>query len=117
MLHVDNRIGSLKPGKDADLVVWSANPLSIYAVAEKTYVDGIAYWDYSKDAERQKALKAEEGRIIQKMIEAKNRGTVTQRPAFQRPRLYECEDIEDDAYVVADEYNRMTQKAAVQSNQ
>jgi imidazolonepropionase-like amidohydrolase len=117
MLHVDNRIGSLKPGKDADLVLWSANPLSIYAVAEKTYVDGIPYWDYSKDAERQKALKAEEGRIIQKMLEAKNRGTVTQRPAFQRPRLYECEDIEDDAYVIADEYNRMTQKATVQSNQ
>jgi imidazolonepropionase-like amidohydrolase len=118
MLHVDNRIGSLKPGKDADLVLWSANPLSIYAVAEKTYVDGIAYWDYAKDAERQKALKAEEGRLIQKMIEAKGRGSVTQRPAFQRPRLYECEDVEDEAYVVADEYNRMTQKqATVQSNQ
>jgi imidazolonepropionase-like amidohydrolase len=109
MLHVDNRIGSLKPGKDADLVLWSANPLSIYAVAEKTYVDGIAYWDYSKDAEQQKALKADEGRIIQKMIESKGRGAATQRPAFQRPRLYECEDVEDAAFVIADEYNRMNQ--------
>jgi imidazolonepropionase-like amidohydrolase len=109
MLHIENRVGSLKAGKDADLVLWSANPLSIYAVAEKTYVDGIPYWDYSKDAEQQKALKADEGRIIQKMIESKSRGNATQRPAFQRPRLYECTDIEDAAYVIADEYNGMKQ--------
>ncbi len=109
MLHIENRVGSLKPGKDADLVLWSANPLSIYAVAEKTYVDGIPYWDYAKDAEQQKAMKADEGRIIQKMIESKGRGNATQRPAFQRPRLYECTDIEDAAYVIADEYNGMKQ--------
>ncbi len=109
MLHIENRVGSLKPGKDADLVLWSANPLSIYAVAEKTYVDGIPYWDYAKDAEQQKALKADEVRIIQKMIESKGRGNATQRPAFQRPRLYECTDIEDAAYVIADEYNGMKQ--------
>ncbi len=107
MLHIDGKVGSLKPGKDADLVVWSANPLSIYAVAEKTYVDGVPYWDYSKDAEKQKDMKADAGRIIQKMIEAKGRGNAVQRPAFQRPRLYECESIEDAAYVVADEYNGM----------
>jgi imidazolonepropionase-like amidohydrolase len=105
MMHVDNRIGSIKPGKDADIVLWSADPLSIYAVAEKTYVDGIPYWDIEKDAEKQKALKADEARIIQKMIEAKNKGAVTQKPTGQRPRTYECETIEDDAYVVADGYN------------
>jgi imidazolonepropionase-like amidohydrolase len=105
MLHVDNRIGSLKTGKDADLVVWSANPLSIYAVAEKTYVDGIPYWDIEKDAQRQKDVKAEEARIIQKMIAAKNKGAATQRPNPQRPRAYQCETIEDAAYTVADSYN------------
>jgi imidazolonepropionase-like amidohydrolase len=118
MLHVDNRIGSLKAGKDADLVLWSANPLSIYAVAEKTYVDGIPYWDYAKDAERQKVLKADEGRIIQKMIESKGRGNATQRPASQRPRSYQCEDVEEDAYIVADDYNHLNQKQiTVQSHQ
>ncbi len=112
MLHVDNRVGSLKPGKDADLVVWSANPLSIYAVAEKTYVDGIPYWDIEKDAAKQKALKADEGRIIQKMIEAKNKGEATQRPAAggRRRPAYECDTIEDGAYVVADSYNGMLNK-------
>ncbi|MCJ8210612.1 amidohydrolase family protein [Mucilaginibacter sp. RS28] len=111
MLHIDNKVGSLKPGKDADLVVWSANPLSIYAVAEKTYVDGVPYWDYSKDAQRQQEMKAEEGRIIQKMLQAKNAGTRTQgAPAGRRPRqLYTCDDVEESAYVVADSYNGLIQ--------
>ena len=86
MLHVQNRVGSIKVGKDADLVLWSADPLSIYAVAEKTFVDGICYWDIDKDAANQKAMKADEARIIQKMIAAKNKGAVTQRPGGRRPR-------------------------------
>ncbi|WP_244215253.1 amidohydrolase family protein [Pedobacter miscanthi] len=48
MLHIDDKVGSLKAGKDADVVIWTANPLSIYARAEKTFVDGIAYWDIDK---------------------------------------------------------------------
>jgi imidazolonepropionase-like amidohydrolase len=50
MLHIDDKVGSLKAGKDADVVIWTANPLSIYARAEKTFVDGVAYWDIDKDA-------------------------------------------------------------------
>jgi len=108
MLHVDNKIGSLKAGKDADVVIWSADPLSIYAVCEKTYVDGVPYWDLSKDADNQKAMKAEEGRLIQKMIDAKSGGAAT-RPAAaggagRRPRVYECETLEEDQFVVADDY-------------
>jgi imidazolonepropionase-like amidohydrolase len=95
MLHVDNRVGSIKVGKDADIVLWSADPLSVYAVAEKTYVDGIPYWDIEKDAANQKALKADEARIIQKMIAAKNKGAVTQRPQGRRPRAND-EDEDDD---------------------
>jgi len=95
MLHIDNRVGSVKVGKDADLVLWSDNPLSIYAKAEKTFVDGIAYWDIDQDAQKQKVLKADQGRIIQKMIEAKSSGTATARPSLQRQRLYECETMEN----------------------
>jgi len=97
MLHVDKRVGSIKIGKDADLVLWSADPLSIYAVAEKTYVDGIPYWDIDKDAANQKAMKVDEARIIQKMIAAKNKGAATQRPTGRRPRNNEAD--EDDEFV------------------
>ncbi len=98
MLHVDNKVGSIKIGKDADLVLWSTDPLSIYAVAEKTYVDGIPYWDIDKDAANQKAMKDDEARIIQKMIAAKNKGAVTQKPKGRRPHKND-EAAEDDEYV------------------
>ena len=104
MLHIDNRVGSIKVGKDADIVLWSDNPLSIYAKAEKTFVDGIAYWDMEQDAAKQKALNAERGRIIQKMIAAKNGGTATQRAVAQRQRLYECESLEEEQFVNANRY-------------
>jgi len=107
MMHVDNRIGSIKPGKDADIVLWSADPLSVYAVAEKTFVDGVLYWDIEKDAEKQKAIAADEARIIQKMLEAKSKGAATQRPTATRRRLYECESVEEDNFVVADDYTEM----------
>jgi len=96
MLHIDKWVGSIKPGKDADLVLWSADPLSIYSVVQKTYVDGIPYWDIDKDAANQKAMKADEARIIQKMIAAKNKGAVTQRPPGRRQRPTEEDEDGDD---------------------
>lgn len=95
ILHIDNRVGSIKPGKDADLVLWSENPLSVYSRVEKTFVDGIAYWDLEQDAAKQKALKEDEARLIQKMMEAKSGGAKTVRPAFQPARLYDCSTMED----------------------
>lgn len=108
MMHIDNRIGSIKAGKDADIVVWSANPLSIYAVAEKTYVDGVLYWDYAQDAAKQQTVRADEARIIQKMLDLKNAGATTQRPGGPRkPRSYQCETLEEENFVVQDDYTDM----------
>jgi imidazolonepropionase-like amidohydrolase len=95
MLHIDNKVGSLKAGKDADVVVWSDNPLSIYARAEKTFVDGIAYWDMEKDAQVRKDQLAERKRLIQKLADSKKTGLKTQRPVADAPRLYNCETLED----------------------
>jgi imidazolonepropionase-like amidohydrolase len=95
MLHIDNKVGSLKAGKDADVVIWSDNPLSIYARAEKTFVDGVAYWDLEKDAQLRKEQLAERKRLIQKMADSKKTGLKTQRPVGDAPRLYNCETLED----------------------
>lgn len=95
MLHIDDKVGSLKVGKDADVVIWTANPLSIYARAEKTFVDGIAYWDIDKDAQVIKTQQAEKARLIQKMLESKSKGGRTQRPLGDAPRLYNCETLEN----------------------
>ena len=88
MLHIDNRTGSIKVGKDADIVVWSDNPLSIYAKAEKTIVDGIIYFDRDRDALMRKQNQVERARIIQKLTAAKRSagtGGDSQRN-FQRAR-------------------------------
>ncbi|MFC1222303.1 amidohydrolase family protein [Pedobacter sp. BG31] len=95
ILHIDDKVGSLKAGKDADVVIWTANPLSIYAKAEKTFVDGIAYWDMEKDAQAIKAMQLEKARLIQKMLDSKSKGGRTQRPLGDAPRLYNCETLEN----------------------
>ena len=79
-LHVDSKVGSLKAGKDADVVIWSEHPLSVYAKAEKTIVDGIVYFDREKDLEMRKKITAERFRLTQKMIGEKRAGGTT-RPA------------------------------------
>ncbi|MDP7153211.1 MAG: amidohydrolase family protein, partial [Gammaproteobacteria bacterium] len=39
-LHIEDRVGSLATGKDADIVIWSGDPLSVFTIAETTFVDG-----------------------------------------------------------------------------
>lgn len=73
-LHVADRVGSIKEGKDADLVLWSDNPLSIYAKPEKTIVDGIIYFDIDHDAQLRKNIAAERTRLIQKLVGEKRSG-------------------------------------------
>ena len=92
MLHVADRVGSIKEGKDADIVVWSDNPLSIYAKSEHTIVDGAVVFDRAADLIRQAELKAEKQRLVQKMIGAKKGGAST-RPATPSYKAEnECED-------------------------
>ena len=92
MLHVDDKVGSIKVGKDADLVLWSDNPLSIYAKAEKTIVDGIVYFDRDKDKELRKQVAVERNRLIQKMLAEKRSGGPTQPAQPTVTIMHTCED-------------------------
>lgn len=51
-LHIDDETGTLEPGRRADVVVWSADPLSSYAVAERVYIDGALIYDRSRINDR-----------------------------------------------------------------
>lgn len=73
-LHVEDKVGSIKVGKDADIVVWSDNPLSIYAKAEQTIVDGTVYFDITRDVELRKKITEERNRLIQKINGEKRSG-------------------------------------------
>ena len=48
-LRIDNRVGSIETGKDADLVIYNKHPLSVYAVAQKVFIDGKLYFDRERD--------------------------------------------------------------------
>ncbi len=97
MMHVDNRVGSLKVGKDADVVVWSDNPLSIYAKAEKTFVDGILYFDREQqDKQLREDIRLERARLMAKMIKAKRGGAPVQAPPARRgDSHYSCGTVTD----------------------
>ena len=69
-LGIDNRVGSLDTGKDADLVIYNKNPLSVYAVAQKTLIDGHIYFDRDKDIAGRPALEAERKALIDKLKQA-----------------------------------------------
>ena len=51
-LGLDDRIGSLEPGKHADLVMWSGDPFSVYSRAEKVWIDGALRYDRTDPASR-----------------------------------------------------------------
>lgn len=95
LLHLDSKMGSIKVGKDADLVLWTDHPLSIYARVQCTWVDGIRYYDVDKDREMQQWIQAERQRLINKMRKVKAEGGDTQPPAPEHEHHWHCDDLTD----------------------
>ena len=98
LLHIDHRVGSIKIGKDADIVLWSDNPLSVYAKVEQTYVDGKLYFDLEQDKLLQQRNKDERARLIQKMLFEKENGVPTQEVKVEKQKLYHCDSIEGEEH-------------------
>ncbi len=73
-LGIDDRVGSLEPGKDADLVIWSGDPLSVYGVVETTFVDGKIYFDRRHDIELRARLAEERRQLQERQKPAPRRG-------------------------------------------
>lgn len=96
MLHIENTCGSIKTGKDADVVVWSGHPLSIYSKAEKTFVDGMLLFDRDADVALRKTLNAERVRLLAKMGDAAKRGEKTRKPEGKPMLFYHCNTIGEE---------------------
>ena len=84
-LRIDNRVGSLEPGKDADVVVWTHHPLSSYSVADRVYIDGMLYYDRQGDATRLTELKKEKETLLAAEQPGKKAPPTTE-PQAERPR-------------------------------
>jgi len=66
-LGIDNRVGSIEPGKDADLTVYDKHPLSNYAKVTKVFIDGELYFDRDKDLEERPVKEAQKKALIDKL--------------------------------------------------
>jgi len=65
-LGIDNRVGSIDVGKDADLVIYNHDPLSVYAVPQKTLIDGQVYFDRARDIAHRADVEKEKQALIDK---------------------------------------------------
>ena len=99
-LHVADKVGSIKTGKDADVVLWSDNPLSIYAKSLYTIVDGTIYFDREKDAAMHKEVAAERTRLTQKMLGEKRAGGPTRAATPSYQVLLTCGDHDHEDEMV-----------------
>jgi imidazolonepropionase-like amidohydrolase len=96
LLHLDQQMGSVTVGKDADVVLWSDNPLSVNAVVQMTLVDGVVLYDASKESERNVRNQVEKARIISKMLDANKRGESAKPFIKKRRRHYHCDTLGEE---------------------
>ncbi|MGH7699660.1 MAG: amidohydrolase, partial [Gemmatimonadales bacterium] len=74
-LGIADRVGSIEVGKDADLVIYTNHPLSVYSQVEQTLIDGQVYFDRQADLARRQALADEKKALLDK-----ERGAADQTP-------------------------------------
>jgi imidazolonepropionase-like amidohydrolase len=75
VVAIDDRVGSLEPGKDADFVIWSGHPLSQFTKAEQTWVDGRRYFSLDEDRVLRQRVEDERASLIQLVLEQGSNGS------------------------------------------
>ena len=93
LLHLDDRVGSIEEGKDADVVLWTDHPLSIYAKAEKTLVEGTVYFDLEKDKMMRESVKKERNKLIGMMLNENKKGGDSRTPVQSKKERFECDTL------------------------
>ena len=72
-LRVDDRVGSVAPGMDADLAIWSGDPLSSMSRCEQTWIDGRKYFDRQEDERARAAAENMRAVLVQKILRTADR--------------------------------------------
>jgi len=91
-LGIDKRVGSIDVGKDADLVIYNHDPLSAYAVAQKTIVDGRVLFDRDKDIAERPALEKEKKDLLEKQKKAAEKKPDEKKPEEKKPETKKPDD-------------------------
>lgn len=94
-LGIDKRTGSIEVGKDADIVIWTAHPFSVYSRVEATMVEGEILFDRTKDAQKRTDL-AKERETLEKLDVNKASGSGGTPPAIPKERRRGDRDEAED---------------------
>jgi imidazolonepropionase-like amidohydrolase len=94
-LGIQNRVGSIEVGKDADLAIWNAHPLSVYARVDITLIDGDIFFDRQEDLARRPELAKERARLEQA---EPNRPPAQGAQSPQAPRRRRPTNEDDDTW-------------------
>ncbi|MEZ4424372.1 MAG: amidohydrolase family protein [Gemmatimonadota bacterium] len=71
---IDDKVGSLEPGKDGDFVIWSGDPLSQFTRAEQTWIDGRRYFSLEEDEAMREQIQRERTQLIQAILAVQGNG-------------------------------------------
>lgn len=96
LLRIDDQVGSIKVGKSADVVLWTEHPLSIYAKAAYTLVDGTIYYSLEKDLKLREEMKVERARLVSKMQTAVKNGAKAKEVAPKVATHFHCDHLHLD---------------------
>ncbi len=100
-LGIDKRVGSIDIGKDADLVIYNHDPLSAYAVVQKTLIDGRIYFDRQRDIDGRAALENEKKSLMEKEKKAAEKkpdaASDAQKPGDKKPDVMKPDEKKSEA--------------------
>jgi imidazolonepropionase-like amidohydrolase len=96
-LGIQERVGSIEVGKDADVAIWNAHPFSVYARVDTTFVDGAVYFDRAQDLSRRADLAKERTTLEQaEPNKPPARGAQSPNTPRRRPSAHEGGVIEEE---------------------
>ncbi len=95
-LGIQDRVGSIEVGKDADLAIWNGHPLSVYARVDTTFIDGAIFFDRQQDLARRADLLKQRSQLEQAEPNRPSRGGVSPPAPRRRPSTNEGDDLEGD---------------------
>jgi imidazolonepropionase-like amidohydrolase len=94
-LGIEKRVGSIDVGKDADLAIYNHDPLSDYAVVQKTLIDGRIYFDRQRDIADRPAREKEKKTLLEKEKKSEKKleaGEGAKKPGEKKPEQKKPEE-------------------------
>lgn len=99
LLHLDHRMGSIQPGMDADLVLWTAHPLSVTAKAQITMIDGQILFDRAQQSALLQRDAAERARILSLMLADNKKGAPKKKFKAKKKAHFHCDTMGEEATI------------------